>query len=307
MADAFNNPTSHADMIPEIWDTQAILAADDHTNNALMALSADASSMLVGGGDIINFPKQADVDLVTVSQTAETEAAQFSASTIQLTIDTHKGNPILVTSQADSLSNQDIMENLFQQAGFAVGRTVDQSLAALHASAGITVTGNTSLDITEAQVREAKRGLDDANAPRGGRFLVVDVQQMDALSAISRFTEADKIANPAGIVEGQVGRIHGFNVFMDQNIVEVASNVGLAHNLFGVFDTDPRKSALVHAFATFRPSRAAVSQRIIPQIGLRATFTFDGKRFGDIMTVEVNFGVKSVRSEWLGDLQTQDS
>ena len=307
MADAFNNPTSHADIIPEIWASTAILAADDHTANAFIGLSTNDSRKLANGGDIIHYPIQSDVNLTDVSQTAEMDAVQFSMTIVNLTIDTHKGNPILVTTQLDGLANQDPMDNLARQAGFAAGREVDTALAGLFASAGETVTGNTSLDITEAQIREAKRKLDIANAPRVGRWLVVSPTQSDALSAIAAFRTEDSIANGQdAVTEGRIGRVHGFDVFMGSNVVEVTS-AGLVHNMAGVANADPMMSSLVHAFGNLKPTRAGNPTQTVPAIGLKTTFAFDPKRFGDIMAVETLFGVQAVRSEWLVDIQTQDT
>ena len=107
MADLWNNPTSHSDIVPEIWATNAILAANDHTMNPLLLLSNNDSAAFANGGDKKNYSIQSRVTLATVSQTAEIDRVQFSTTTVQLTIDTHKGNPIAVTSQLDALSNQD--------------------------------------------------------------------------------------------------------------------------------------------------------------------------------------------------------
>lgn len=307
MTDAYNNPTSHADVIPEVWSTTAIIAATNATNNALIGLAANASDMLDPGGDKINFPVQSVLAFANISQTTNMSLQQASMTLKTLTVNKHKGNPYHITSQASALSNQDIGNNFFRQAGLTAAKTLDAALAALRTSAALNVAANTSLNITEAQIAEAKEDLDGANAPMEGRYLVVNAQQYGALLQIARFTEADKTGTGAPILTGALGMIYGFSVFLDQNIEEVASNVGKAFNLYGVYSPDPHQSSLVYAYGKFKDlvdSGPAVVD--VPELGMRAVTGWNNGRYGETMNFEMLFGVAAVRSEWLGTLDTQD-
>lgn len=128
-----------------------------------------------------------------------------------------------VNTQLGNVTMRDrVLPGYLASGAAAIYKRIDTALAGLYASAGSTRDAGLN-DIAEADIVWAKQTLDAANAPTGRRCLVVSEVQMGALARIPRFTEADKIGNGQAILEGAVGRIHGFNVFMDVNIVEATS------------------------------------------------------------------------------------
>ncbi len=307
MPDAYNTQTSHAEMIPELWTNQVILAATDHTANGFLsnavALPVSAGK---GKGDIYHFPIQSRVNMAAVTEGTPLEYRQFSASEKTLTLNKNKGVVAHLSSIAGALAKFNIFDSLAQQIGYNAGLNIDTDLGALYASAGETVTGTTAANVTAANVAEAARKLDSAKAPRRGRFLVVDPIQMAALASISTFTHMDRSGDATGIREGLVGRIKGFDVFMSHNVAVTTD--GFKHLLAGVLTPgDPFMSSLVWAPATLPPMVSNTRYVDAAELGLRVTFGNDQKAVGETIGGNQIYGVAMVRTEWTVDIKVTDN
>lgn len=321
MADAFNTTTSHAELIPEIWTREVILAATDHTVNGFILNAVNVAEVqggYPGEGDILHFPIQSRVNMSDITQGTAHDYVQASASEKTLTINVNKGVPLPVTSMASALALQNPFGPLAQQVGMNAALQLDTSLAGLYSSAGETVTGTTAANVTEANIREAKRKLDLAKAPLGRgipgaetgpsrRFLIVDPIQLDALTAITAFRNSQTYnRGDMTIPEGWVGRIHSFDVYLSHN-VKVTTD-GFKHLVAGVLTPgNPYMSSIVWAPATHKPLLSAMRSIDTPALGLRSVFNFDSKQYSEVLSANMIYGVAAVRSEWLVDIKVTDN
>lgn len=300
MADEYNTTTSNADFIPTIVANEAQLAFTDHTSNGLLGQTYDASSMLAPGGNALDLPIVPAVTLETETEGTPLEYAQFSSSKVTLNMTTKKGVVLPFTDYSLAVENQDILAPYGEQIGANAAKTVDAAIAALYSSAGISaITAGTNATIDEADILAAKSNLDEANAPATGRWLAVYPDQHNALLALDRFTAAEKLGQEY-ITGGMLGRIHGFDVVMDNNLV--ATTDGFRHNMYGV-NGGLAGSSLVLAYGTFREiAGGAVAAGQRPRI----IMSYDSKAGCHVMRGQILFGVAVFRDEWLGTIKTND-
>ena len=87
------------------------------------------------------------------------------------------------------------------------------STGTTRAAGGASQTGNRK-GLAEADIKNAKVKLDKQNIPQEGRFLLVTADQHGDLLLIDRFTSAERIGQGGRIINGSVGKIYGFNVFV---------------------------------------------------------------------------------------------
>lgn len=116
----------------------------------------------------------------------------------------------------------DVSGQQIEQGAGAILQFIDVTGLTLYTGAGISRDAGLN-DIAEADLKYVKAQLDIANAPTNRRVLIVSETQMGALAMIPRFSEADKIGNGQSIMQGAVGKVWGFNVFYDINVVETGS------------------------------------------------------------------------------------
>lgn len=310
MADAYNTSTALTEFHATLVAQAAQLTFTDYTNNALLATAQNLTEA-VQGAKSLAIPIIPAVNHATETEGTALEYKQFSADAVTLTVDTRQGLVMPFTPYALSRSydqGASILQGYGQQIGADARKILDAALAAEYANVGSTVTGTTAANITEANIVEAKTNLDGNNAPMEGRTLVLHHEQYNAVIQIARFTEMDKIGSGETIQTGMIGRIHGFDVFMDQNIV--ATTDGFRHNL--AFVRDPSQSGLAGvnraalAWAASplpAPQAGAISAGTMPRI----TFSYDAKGNGsDVIDSRVQYGTKTIRAAWLVDIKTAD-
>lgn len=310
MADAYQTSTALTEFHATLVADQAQLAFTDYTNNALLATAQNLTEA-VAGAKVLDIPVIPAVNHAAETEGTALEYKQFSATKVTLTVDTRQGlvmafTPYALARSADG--GNTILAGYGQQIGADARRIVDSALAAEYANVGATVTGATGLNITEANIISAKDTLDGNNAPMEGRTLVVHHEQYNAMLQIARFTELDKIGSGQSIQTGMIGRIHGFDVFMDQNIVGTTD--GFRHNL--AFVRDPSQSGLAGANRAAlawaasplpAPRAGALSAGTMPRI----SFSYDAKGGGsDVIDSRIQYGTLTVRAAWLIDIKTAD-
>ena len=304
MADAYNTAAALADFSPTLVAQDALDEMTDATNNAFLTHSVDLTAR-VNGATALDIPVFAEVTHATETEGTALEYKQFSSAKVTLTPSTKKAVVIPITDWASAYANQELMSGFGRQAGRNAAQIVDIAIAGVYSEAGTTAQdGGTGGDITEALIIGAKEQLDANNAPMEGRFLILHHQQYNAALSIDRLTRYDAtgVAGPANpIKNGALGELHGFQVFLDQNVVGTTD--GFRHNVAGVYNGTIEGSSICHGYATFKPLIDTLSAGNAP----RLVWTYDPKVGSQVLRSEVGYGYVALRTKWLVDIKTQDS
>lgn len=211
------NVNNASEFIPEIWSKEVLSYV---TKNLVMAnlvenysdgISGNTYKIPVAGGFTAR-DKVANTAVVLQSPTN---------GLVSINLDKHKHISFIVEdilSLQAVQSNPTLLGKYTENAGLAIAEAIDTDLMGLYA--GLTQgVGTYGSAITEDIVLEAKLKLDKANAPRTSRSLVVSPEQENALLKIDRFTRNDAYGVNMAIREGQLGKIHGFDVFSTTNVI----------------------------------------------------------------------------------------
>lgn len=67
-------------------------------------------------------------------------------------------------------------------------------------------------EITQSQILEARKLLNDQKLPMSERFIALSTKQEKAMLSIADFVRADSYGNASGLVNGTIGRIYGMDV-----------------------------------------------------------------------------------------------
>ena len=213
--------TTSSEFIPAVWINEVRAAREA---NLIMAKRVKLLNHNNKPGDTINIP---DVSSLTAQdKAAETEVTLQSPTETKFSVSINKWKHVafLIEDMVKVQSASNLRKEYTDKAGYAVGKAVDSDLIALYSSLTQS-TGSESVDVDEETILEAKKQLDEADAPRTDRTLLIAPSQEKSLLRIPRFTEADKIADGGkAIKEGMLGRIHGFDVFVSTNVPKVGDN-----------------------------------------------------------------------------------
>lgn len=214
--------TTSAEFIPAVWINEVRAARE---SNLVMAKRVKHINHKNKPGDTLNIPDVSN--LSAQDKVAETEVTLQNPTENKFSVSINKWKHVafLIEDIVKVQSATNLRKEYTDKAGYAVAKALDSDLISLYSGLTQEISG-AGIDIDEETILEAKKLLDEADAPRPDRTLLISPSQEKALLRISRFTEADKIADGGkALKEGMLGRIHGFDVFVSTNVPTVEGAV----------------------------------------------------------------------------------
>ena len=149
-----------------------------------------------------------------------------------------------------------------------------------------------------------RKALVDAKAPKlAPKYLYLSSNAVNDLLALDRFTSVEKYGANTTIMDGELGKIHGFRCFESQN-VQTSGSPSIYHCLAYTRD------AMVLAMRPLPVADAGmgVKQSVISDaqsgLGIRVSYTWNNDYLATEVTLDVLFGVAAMRSEHLIDFTT---
>lgn len=232
--------------IPTIW--AARLLQNLHKAQVLAGLvNRDYEGEIRQAGDTV---KIGGIGAISISPYAKNSTAlswQTLADASQtLLIDQAKYFAFKVDDVDQAQTRPKLMDEAMREAGYAVSDTIDSYLAGLYASAAV---GNKvgsdgasakTIGYGSGQIDPYRQMVDmgvlltENNVPQLGRWAVVPPWYEGMLRKSSNF-----VANPAGVtgqamVNGSIGRIAGFDVYVSNNVTNDGQATPTFRAMFGV-------------------------------------------------------------------------
>ena len=207
--------TTAASFIPEMW-RDAIL---DYAERKFQLKNQvqDFSSMLSGGGDILNIPKVAEE--TAASKSADT-AVTYSANTdgkIQLAVDQHHYEAKRIEDIVKVQESADLFNAYAQSMGYALAKKVENYLALLiQTGTGNDVALATDNVFTTTLVRSGLQKMLDAgfDYTDGDTYMYASPAAYMSLLSLGEFSEAQKRGdNENPNVSGKIIQAYGMSLF----------------------------------------------------------------------------------------------
>jgi len=211
-----------------------------------------------------------------------------SKSVVTVTINRHKVVHI-GQQDLDARNNSDsALESFFRQQGAALATTVFEDVLTLVTTANFASAGQTTSTFLDlVQLRATKLALDQANAPKMQRNLLVDAVGMDALLAVTNFVQAQMFKDTGVLFNGAVTHALGFDFFQLNSSFVSANSV----NCFAA-----QASAIAVAMRYLEPQAGNTYLNSIPVTDPTTGATFGIRDFYDNATgtryiaLECNYG-----------------
>tara|TARA_B100001093_G_scaffold108594_1_gene100858 strand:+ start:986 stop:1858 length:873 start_codon:yes stop_codon:yes gene_type:complete len=193
MADGNVTKTTAANFIPEMW-RDAIL---DYAERKFVLRNQvqDFSSMLAGGGDILNIPKVAEETAAAKSAGSAVTYQNNTDGVIQLTVDQHHYEAKRIEDIVRVQESADLFNAYAQSMGYALAKKVENYIAALMQTAsGNDVQLAADDTMTTALVRSGLEKLLDAGYDYGdgNTFMYASPKAYMSLLGLGDFTESQK-------------------------------------------------------------------------------------------------------------------
>jgi hypothetical protein len=307
MADDYSslNTTKIDSFIPEIWANEALTALRSYLNLS-KTVRRDFDSAVAVKGDKIRIPKTGALT-VNDKNTNENVTRQDPAdSEVTITLDNHKEVTFLVEDPARAEASQDVRGLYIKDAVIALAEEVEGDLNAEYENAGDDVSfDETSSSTVASSMRTLRKAFVDAKVPMmAQKFLYADSDTVNYLLSCDNFTKANEYGSSRPVMAGELGDIYGIKVFESQLVIETGSSSPIVtHNLAYTSDA----MALVVRPLPVDGNGYGVKQAVVtdPESGLaiRVTGSYDANALGIQTTLDILYGIKTIREEFLFDVQ----
>ena len=304
MADYSSINTTQADsFIPEIWLNESITALRSYLNLA-RTVRRDMDGAVARFGDTIHIPKTGALS-VNAKVTNENVTRQAPADDeVSVVLDQHNEVTFMVEDPARAMANQSLRQLYINDAVIALAEELETDLAAEYENADDDVDFDATSDATKiAAMLQARKFFVDAKAPKmAKRFLYASPSLVNELLEIDKFTKANEYGSRTPLVEGALGDIFGINVFESQ-LVPSSGSPAVEHNLCYTSDA----IALVMRSLPTDGDGQGASQTVVTDpesgISMRLTSSYDANALGLQITLDMLYGIETVRPEFLLDVQ----
>jgi len=214
----------NAALIPEIWSREALLTLMSNTVMASL-VHRDFENIIANEGDVVNTSRPADFSGKRKTDADDVTDQDAKSPNIPVPLDQHFHVSYVIKDGELSKALPDLLERYMEPAAREIAEKVDQVLAGQTCRLLANQVGeaNSVSDLNVDQyVLDADEKLNDNRATKSGRYLVMSSRFNRAALGAGIVVEADKRGDQGtALREASVGRIYGFDTFMDQNVAHV--------------------------------------------------------------------------------------
>lgn len=218
--------------------------------SVLVPTVTDYSSFAVPGAKSVGAPRR--TQFAAADKTEETDLTgqtfTFSADTINL--DKHKAIYTLLEKISGVQANVNVEAEILKEMAAELALQIDKDiivqlkLASAAAPDHIIQLGTGGTLLNQDNILESRKLLSQQVVPLGDRYLVVSPAQEKSMLSIADFVRADSYGSPAGLMNGELGRIYGATVLMHTGLADAEalyyhkSSVGFAQQIQPEYQTN---------------------------------------------------------------------
>lgn len=212
--------------IPELWSAR-LLYALDKAHVATNLVNREYQGIIANQGDTVHINSIGAITVKDYTKNADIADPEALTTTDQtLVIDQCK----YFNFQVDDVDNAevagDLIDTAMGRAAYSLADVADayllKTIAAGAASGNTVGAASGPIALTAANVYEnivkLRTKLDKANVPNPGRTIVVPPEVYALLLMDDRFAKSDAAAGQSALLNGEVGRVAGFTVYMSNNV-----------------------------------------------------------------------------------------
>lgn len=278
---------------PQIWAQEFL---QNFFANTVMAglVHRDFENIPAAKGDTINTRKPNTFTANDMGAAITIQDA--TAANVAVVLNKWKEVSFLLGDKDLTLSIGNLFEIYAQPAMEAIVQQIDGDLLGLYADVAANSVGVAGTDADKALILAARLAMNNKKVPVQGRRLVLSAKDENKLIGLEEFSSAEKIGdNGTAMREASLGRVFGFDTFMDQNVKTTGAAPTSTHNLAfhrNAFALVTRPLAMPVA-----GSGANVAVVNYKGIGIRVAIAWDINKKQHVVSMDVLYGVKTLDAD----------
>ena len=293
-----NAPIQKTDVADGIPVVVANATLEYLKNNTMIArlVRRDYDNEVAEYGDTVRINKLTGLTVQTKAAGTDYALDQINDAKVEVTLDQHKYIAFLIEDPAKFLAKPDYQQDLMNEGIAKMAEDIDGALLALYTDVTTNSVGSAGTDMDSDDIVDARKKLTDSKAPQGNRYIVLSAKDAAALLKLEKFTSSNWNAeNGAALVEANLGRRYGFDLFECQGVKTTGTspvstwNVAFHKNAFALVT---RPLALPQG-----QGAPAAYYADADGVGLRVMSSYQHSKGGWMVTIDVLYGVKTIREE----------
>lgn len=215
--------------IPEIWSAQ-VLESLKKTQVYTQAgiVNRDYEGEISGAGDTVKIRSVGRPTVASYTRNSTITYETLTDAQRSLVIDQSYKFSFSVDDLDKAQAAGNSMEAALTEASYSLKDTADQFIAGKYTDAQsanqLGTVSVTSTDLAYTQIRKLSVLLDQANVPSDGRYVIVPPWYYGLLLENDKFVRFDASGTTAGLRNGIVGQVLGFDVLKSNNAVLVTGD-----------------------------------------------------------------------------------
>jgi len=293
------NTTKVDNFIPEIWANEAITMLRSYLNLA-RTVRRDMDSEVASYGDTIHIPKTGALSVNNKETNTNVTRQAPADDVVSVVLDQHKEVTFMVEDPARAMAKQDVRGLYLKDAVITMAESLESALLARYVDAGSDQTFDDSTDATKiTSMLDIRKFFVDAKAPLlDTKYIYGSPSLVNNLLTLGQFTKANEYGSAKPVQEGVLGDMFGLNLFESQ-LVPSTGSPAVEHNIAYTKDA----IALVMRALPTDGNGNGVSQTVVTDpdtgISMRITNHYDANALGMQVTLDVLYGIKTIRPEFL--------
>jgi hypothetical protein len=284
--------------IPEVWSKETQIATEASLVLANLVKRFDAD--VADAGDTLHVPKISNLSANAKAANTQVTLNAPTEGEFSMSINRHFESSYLIEDRLKAQNQYNLLSEYSKKSGYAIAQKIDSDLAGLYSGLSQTV-GNSTTDITDANVVRAIQYLDDADAPQSERYMAIKPAGLAHIRQIAKFSQFDSLgiapavavngglANGNSIVKrigpnGFVGVVYNLEVYMTTNLTEESGTSDTVHNL------------------VFHKEAFALGLQMKP----RTQFQYKQEYLGNLATTDALWGFGEYRDAFAVDFRSDD-
>jgi hypothetical protein len=207
-------------LIPELWAQESLAILEE---NMVMAnlVHRDFSPLVAAYGDVVNTRRPSEFTTKRKAQADSVVNQNASSTNVQVPLNQHVYVSFTIKDEEASLSFKELVSYYMEPAAMQMARSVDRILCGQvmrYATNAAGKLASMSASTAKDDILETREIMNVNKAYPNGRNLVVTPQAETEMLKTELFIKANERGDGGkALEEARLGRVLGFDTFMDQN------------------------------------------------------------------------------------------
>jgi len=208
-------------LVPELWAAESLAILEE---NMVMAnlVHRDFSPLVASYGDVVNTRRPSEFSTKRKAQTDDVVNQDAASTNVQVPLDQHVYVTFTIKDEEASLSFKELISYYMEPAAMQMARSIDRvllgSVPQFAANSSGSLAGMTSANAKD-WILDTREVMNVNKAYPNGRNMVISPQAETEMLKTELFIAANQRGDAGtALEEARLGRVLGFDTYMDQNV-----------------------------------------------------------------------------------------